>query len=112
MTDDMTLNEYQQAAKRTAVYPTNIGLAYTSLGLAGEAGEIANKVKKVYRDDGGNVTGEARQDLLDELGDVLWYVAALASELHIELENVAAYNLHKLDQRRQNLTLYRNGDKR
>ena len=88
----MNLNEYQQAARETAIYPTDIGLAYTTLGLAGEAGELANKVKKVYRDDAGILTTEARWKLADELGDVLWYVAAVASEIGIKLGNLP--NIH------------------
>lgn len=87
----MKLNDYQVAAMATAVYPEYVGLAYTSLGLAGEAGEIANKVKKVYRDNDGELTRQAQADLMDELGDVLWYVAALATENGISLEHLVTY---------------------
>ena len=86
----MKLNDYQVAAMATAVYTEYVGLAYTSLGLAGEAGEIANKVKKIYRDNDGELTRQAQADLMDELGDVLWYVAALATEIGYDLDDVAA----------------------
>ncbi|MFN3369690.1 MAG: nucleoside triphosphate pyrophosphohydrolase family protein, partial [Thermus sp.] len=73
----MTLNEYQQEAKKTALYPEVYRLLYPTLGLAGESGELANKVKKILRDHGGNLSQATREDLVAELGDVLWYVAQL-----------------------------------
>ena len=108
----MHLNEYQTHAKKTAVYPNHVGLLYTTLGLAGEAGELANKVKKVFRDDSGILTEQASWRLADELGDVLWYVAMLADELGIGLEAVAELNLNKLAARKSNDTLHGNGDER
>ena len=69
----MEINEYQEMTQATAIYPKETGLYYTTLGLIGESGEIANKVKKVIRDDDGIVSSEMREDLADELGDVLWY---------------------------------------
>jgi NTP pyrophosphatase (non-canonical NTP hydrolase) len=108
----MKLNEYQDKARTTAVYPDHVGLLYTVLGLVGEAGEIANKVKKVYRDHDGELTHAKRADLIDELGDVLWYVAALAGELGTELEPVAKGNLAKLQERAAKQTIQGEGDKR
>ena len=96
----------------TVVYPEHVGLAYTSLGLAGEAGEIANKVKKVYRDNDGELTRQAQADLMDELGDVLWYVAALATEIGYDLDDVAAHNLEKLAARKSRNAINGTGDKR
>lgn len=106
------MNEYQEEASKTAIYPKPIGLAYVALGLAGEAGEIANKVKKVYRDNGGKLLPETRYDLADELGDVLWYVAAVASELDYDLETIADKNLQKLQSRQERGMLRGSGDER
>jgi len=92
----MNFIEYQDFAKRTAIYnnPGTIpGLAYTALGLAGEAGEVANKVKKVYRD------GASIWPIAEELGDVLWYLAAVCTELNMSLEDIAASNIAKLNVR-------------
>ncbi len=75
------------------------GLPYLSLGLTGEAGEVANKVKKVLRDHGGELTEELRNDILEEIGDVLWYAARLVDELGAHLDNVAISNLTKLEKR-------------
>jgi NTP pyrophosphatase (non-canonical NTP hydrolase) len=108
----MNLNDYQERAAQTAVYPADVGLAYTTLGLAGEAGELSNKVKKVYRDDAGILTTEARWKLADELGDVLWYVAAVASEIGIELQTVSELNLSKLAARKASNSLHGDGDAR
>ena len=93
----MDLNAYQQGARSTARYP-DVGAnpIYPTLGLCGEAGEVADKVKKVLRDRGGSFTPEVREALKLELGDVLWYVAQLASELGFELNDVAEANLNKL----------------
>lgn len=108
----MTLNEYQEKAKETAIYPKYRGLEYTTLGLVGEAGEIANKVKKIIRDDDGILLGEKRSEIAGELGDVLWYVAQIAEELDIHLVTVAENNLNKLSVRKKTNTLKGSGDKR
>ena len=109
----MTLNDYQQAALRTAVYP-NIGnnLNYAVLGLVGECGEIANKLKKVHRDDGGVLTDERLGQLVAETGDCLWYIAMLAHELGVDLEFLATANLAKLAARAEAGTLHGQGDGR
>ena len=77
----MEMNAYQAAAKETAVFPPDQGIVYTALGLASEAGEVTDKVKKVIRDSGGVFSDEAREAIKKELGDVLWYVSGLAWEL-------------------------------
>lgn len=108
-----SLNEYMHEAATTAVYPnqTNIeAVGYLTLGLTGEAGEVANQVKKIVRDDGGNVSFERQLKLLDEIGDVLWYAAMLAQELGADLETVALTNLAKLQGRAADGTL--RGDRR
>lgn len=111
---DMTT--YQEDCLVNAIYPergqsTIGGIAYTTLGLAGEAGEIANKIKKVLRQDKA-FTRELARDIADEIGDVLWYAAALANELGYTLAEVAEMNREKLDKRRAENKLKGDGDKR
>ena len=96
----MNFEEYQSEASQTALYPRRMeNLEYPTLGLAGEAGEVANIVKKIQRDHGGIINDETRLKLKDELGDVLWYISACADELGITLADIAAYNVNKLAQR-------------
>jgi len=107
----MTLNEYQEQANETAVYPDRgNNVYYPALGLAGEAGEVCNQIKKIMRDDNGNMTSPREAKLINELGDVLWYVAALATELGIDLNSVAKINIEKLKFRQNNNSL--KGDNR
>ncbi len=96
----MNFDDYQQKAGVTALYPRRLSnLEYPTLGLAGEAGEVANIVKKIQRDFAGEVTDEVRAKLKDELGDVLWYIAACADELGLALSEIAEYNVEKLARR-------------
>ncbi len=92
----MDLNEYQLAAQKTSIYPASAKIIYPALGLACEAGEVANQVKKIIRDDGGKPTDDRKNKIIDKLGDVLWYCAAVASDLEIKLDEVIRANLHKL----------------
>jgi NTP pyrophosphatase (non-canonical NTP hydrolase) len=109
----MDINFYQQKAFKTAIYPSKgYNIYYPALGLAGEVGEICNKIKKIMRDDGGKITEERRKQLLDELGDVLWYAATIATELDEDLNQVAINNLFKLNEREKNNKLHGEGDKR
>ena len=108
----MELSEYQRLSRRTAGYPREAWLAYPALGLAGEAGEVAEHVKKAIRDDGAEVSAERREAIAKELGDVLWYVAQLATELELELEEIAAGNLEKLLSRQRRGVLHGSGDDR
>ena len=96
----MNFEEYQKQASKTALYPRRLeNLEYSTLGLAGEAGEVANIVKKIQRDFNGEITDEIRGKLKDELGDVLWYVSACADELGLTLEEIASFNVEKLSLR-------------
>lgn len=96
----MNFEEYQSAACKTAHYPRRLSnLEYPTLGLAGEAGEVANVVKKIQRDHGGVMNDEIRTKLKDELGDVLWYISACADELDLTLTEIAKYNVEKLNKR-------------
>jgi NTP pyrophosphatase (non-canonical NTP hydrolase) len=106
------LSDYQRRSRRTAGYPREAWLAYPALGLAGEAGEVAEHAKKAMRDDGGQVSDERRAAMAKELGDVLWYVAQLATELGLELDAVAQGNLDKLLSRQQRGVLSGSGDDR
>ena len=111
----MQANEYQGLAAVTAIYPGQgevEGLTYTALGLAGEAGEVANKVKKVLRDDDGVLTEEKRHQIKQELGGVMWYIANVCSELGISLDEVLQWNLDELASRAERGTLKGSGDNR
>lgn len=108
----MELSEYQRISRRTAEYPRDAWLAYPALGLAGEAGEIAEHAKKAIRDDAGEITAERRTAMSKELGDVLWYLAQLATELGLELDQIAEVNLEKLLSRQQRGVLSGSGDDR
>jgi NTP pyrophosphatase (non-canonical NTP hydrolase) len=109
----MDLASYQLRSRATAVYPgAGDNLVYPALGLAGEAGEVAEKVKKAIRDDGGVLTEERRAAIAKELGDVLWYVAQLATEADLDLDEIAEGNLAKLLSRRERGVLQGSGDDR
>jgi NTP pyrophosphatase (non-canonical NTP hydrolase) len=109
----MQLSDYQQRSRATAVYPdAGRNLTYPALGLCGEAGEAAEKVKKALRDDGGVLTEERRVALAAELGDVLWYVAQLATEAGLDLDAIADDNLSKLLSRQERGVLAGSGDSR
>jgi|TARA_Y100000310_G_C20391035_1_gene672780 NTP pyrophosphatase (non-canonical NTP hydrolase) len=104
---------YQKEALETAIYPDKGKcLFYPALGLAGEAGEVAEKVKKIYRDKKGEVSELDKEQLILELGDVLWYIAALADEVDICLSEVVEENLTKLLDRKKRNRLGGSGDNR
>lgn len=104
----MNFKEYQELAKTTAIYPESAKISYPCIGLAGEVGEICEKVKKHIRD--GKVLDT--EDLKKELGDVLWYLSAIASDLGIDLEDVATTNYEKLKSRQERNVIKGSGDNR
>lgn len=108
----MLLNEYQEKAIATAIYSDDFAVVYPTLGLAGEAGEVADKVKKVLRDEFGDFCQDSKQELAKELGDVLWYAAVLARDLGYSLEEIAALNVEKLASRKERGVLGGSGDNR
>ena len=113
MKKDMTLNEYQAFAWKTAIYPRKgRNVTYPALGLCGESGEVAEKVKKAIRDDRGKITSERREEIIKESGDVMWYLAAIASELKMSLEDIAKANIKKLASRVSRGKLRGSGDNR
>lgn len=111
----MNFAHYQQESRKTAMYPGAFdlgGLLYCTLGLCGESGEIAEKVKKIVRDSNGIVSDDTKRLLLLELGDVLWYVSNLCTELGGDFSAVAQGNLDKLFSRKERGVIQGSGDVR
>lgn len=108
----MTINEYQNKAVKTAIYGSGNAIIYPTLGLSGESGEVADKVKKVLRDHNGEFSIETKVELAKELGDVMWYCAALSRDLGFTLEEVCKMNLDKLASRKARNMIGGNGDNR
>ena len=112
-TEWIDFDRYQDVAHTTAIYPPGAGVYYTALGLAGEAGELCNKVKKLLRDIAGEVTPEVREKLRGELGDVLWYCAEFATAIgDTRLSAVVAANVAKLSDRASRGAIGGSGDTR
>ena len=108
-----TFTDYQEQSKETAIYPNRgNNFVYPTLGLVGEAGEVADKVKKVLRDKNGIMTEGIKEEIAKELGDVLWYLAQMASELGASLEDVARGNIEKLRSRKERGMISGSGDNR
>ncbi len=106
----MNFTTYQEEARKTA---KSSNTYYLTLGLVGEAGEVANKVKKELRGDLKIDQYESfREDVKDELGDVLWYLSMLANQMGSSLEEIAVRNIEKLRDREQRGVLKGSGDKR
>lgn len=109
----MEFNEYQEKAWETAIYPEKKNnLQYPALGLGGEIGEVLEKVKKIIRDDNGKILEERRQALKMELGDVIWYLAAIATELGLKFDDIINSNIEKINSRKQRDQVGGSGDNR
>jgi NTP pyrophosphatase (non-canonical NTP hydrolase) len=109
----MDFSTYQTNSRRTAQYPPiGHGVIYPTLGLVNEAGEVAGKIKKVFRDKDGRIDAAERQALQSELGDVLWYLAQVCTELDLSLSEVAEQNLRKLSDRQERGVIGGDGDNR
>jgi NTP pyrophosphatase (non-canonical NTP hydrolase) len=108
----MDFNSYQRIAKTTAIYPATHKILYPALGLAGEAGEVANKVKKLVRDGTSSLPKEWKEQIGSEIGDVLWYCAVLADDLGISLGKIASENEKKLQGRKKRGMISGSGDSR
>ena len=109
----MELNDYQRESRKTALYPDlGCNVIYPTLGLVGEAGEVADKLKKILRDKSGVFDKDSKDSIKLELGDVLWYISQLSSELGYELQEVADANLQKLRSRKQRGKIQGSGDDR
>ena len=109
----MDFDEYQKSAQKTAIYPgKGIDLWYPALGLNGEAGEVAEKVKKLMRDHDGVMSPEYKDMIAQEIGDVLWYIADISYEIGVPLKSIAIQNLEKLASRKERGVIKGNGDNR
>lgn len=109
----MNFEEYQKKSRKTAAYPdAGNNFVYPTLGLAGEAGEVAEKIKKVIRDKSGIIDDATKEAIEKELGDVLWYVAQIATELDLSLDGVAEKNIEKLFSRLERGKIQGSGDNR
>ncbi len=108
----MTLNEYQEHALETAIYPAESRIIYPTLGQTGEAGEVADKVKKIIRDNHKEFTPEKKAEIMKEIGDVLWYCATLSHDLGYTLDEVAQTNVDKLRSRMERSKITGSGDNR
>ena len=106
------LDMYQKVAKTTAIYPREQAIIYPTLGLTGEAGEVANKVKKIIRDDGNKINESLVQEISAEIGDCLWYISVLADDIGCKLSDIANANLVKLANRKEKGTIHGSGDTR
>lgn len=106
----MDFNEYQEMTKQTAKYPQDKALEYLTLGITSEAGEVADKVKKIIRD--GGSLDEKRKDIMGEVGDVLWYVAQIGLVIGFSLEEIAKKNIEKLLDRKERNVISGSGDNR
>ena len=106
------LDMYQQVAKTTAIYPREQAIIYPTLGLTGEAGEVANKVKKIIRDGTNKNNENLVQEISAEIGDCLWYISVLADDIGCKLSDIANANLEKLANRKEKGTIHGSGDKR
>ena len=108
----MNFAYYQESAEKTAIYDRKYAMFYPELGLAGEAGEVAEKVKKLFRDQDGEFDQIWKLELTEEIGDVLWYLAAICRDFDIKLETAARLNLEKLASRQKRGKLTGSGDNR
>jgi NTP pyrophosphatase (non-canonical NTP hydrolase) len=109
----MDFAEYQHKARGTATYPViGHGVIYPTLGLTNEAGEVSGKIKKIFRDKSGEIGDADKAALSAELGDVLWYLAQVATELGLSLDEIAAKNIAKLQDRRARGKISGDGDDR
>lgn len=106
-------DEYQGFCKSTAVYP-KIGksFVYPLIGLQGEVGEVSEKIKKLFRDDKGKLSKEKRNEIIKELGDVMWYISQLSTEFGVKFSDVIKGNIEKLSSRQKRNVLHGSGDNR
>lgn len=108
----MTFETYEEIALSTKAYGSGQEIIYPTLGLNGEAGEVAEKVKKALRDENGVFSKERKEEIIKELGDCLWYINAIANDLGSTLSNVAQVNIDKLVSRRTRGQIHGDGDNR
>jgi NTP pyrophosphatase (non-canonical NTP hydrolase) len=107
----MDLTEYQEFAKRTAIYPEDLKVIYPAIGMANECGEALGKIKKTIRDKNRNFNIN-KDEIVSELGDVLWYMSAIATDLNVDLSEIAEKNVEKILRRQEAGTIRGDGDNR
>jgi NTP pyrophosphatase (non-canonical NTP hydrolase) len=109
----MNFKDYQEKSRKTAIYPNKgENYIYPALGLSGEVGEVSEKFKKIIRDKEGQIAEVDKEEIEKELGDVLWYLSQIASELNLDLSELAQKNLEKLKKRQEKGLLQGSGDNR
>lgn len=109
----MEFSEYQKKSWETAIYPKKgNNLVYPALGLGGESGEVLEKIKKMMRNEDFKLNEDKKRELKKEIGDVLWYIASLATELKLDLDDIAVENISKLQSRKERSQLHGSGDNR
>jgi NTP pyrophosphatase (non-canonical NTP hydrolase) len=108
----MQFNDYQKQAVANKVYGYGQPVVYPALGLAEESGEVLGNVKKMLRDDGGQITPSRHTRLVSELGDVLWYISAIAHDMGVSLDDIASKNIEKISDRRSRNVVHGEGDTR
>lgn len=109
----MDFNEYQKISRKTAIYPQKgKNFVYPVLGLVGESGEVAEKIKKILRDNKGIIKEEQKEEIKKELGDVLWYISQVATELDLPLNEIASFNIEKIQSRHKRKKIHGKGDNR
>lgn len=112
----MELDEYQKQAKRSDTFEpcklSEVGFIEKIMGLSGEAGEVVDKFKKILRDKNGEISDEDRENIIKELGDVMWYVASIARYMDVPMSEVATKNIEKLEGRLKRGTVHGSGDER
>ena len=110
----MTLNDYQKDALVTAMFSGNelLDICHWTLGITGEGGEIAEKVKKIIRDNNAVISDEVKAEIVKEIGDVLWYLAVLAKQLGVSFEEIGQANIAKLRSRQARDKIKGSGDNR
>ena len=109
----MDFKEYQEKAKHTAIYPKlDPSWIYPLLGITGESGELSERLKKILRDENKNISKEELELLKKEIGDILWYISALSTELGLDLDDIAKENMEKLQSRKSRNQIHGHGDNR
>lgn len=108
----MDMGDYQKQAKAFMIYPESEKITYPILGLVSEAGEVADKYKKIIRDKDGVMSDEDRVEMLKEIGDVLWYLSAICTDINMPLHQASLMNLQKLNSRLSRNVIKGSGDNR
>ena len=106
------MGQYQKQAEDFMIYPKEHKITYPILGLVSEAGEVADKYKKIIRDKNGEMSDSDRMEILKEIGDVLWYLAAVCTDIGMPLHQAALINLQKLNSRLERNVIKGSGDNR